>query len=400
MHILGYIIPFAVFCLAPALVLWLCARVKALDRIGPIFILYILGAILGNLPAIGVNPFPEELSSVQEALSSVTVPLAIPLLLFGCVFKRSETRTQVLSMVSGMVAVAIAVVAGFLIFRGPMTSPDDPLQAERVGAMMVGTYVGGTVNMASIQKMLGVPGETFVIANTFDMVVSLLYLIFLMTVGIKLFRRLLPGSAYDDGKSSESSSEDASGDTAKAKVPLRDRIVSGAKSIGCAAAIFALSYLVATFVNSKVDDDVFMVVFILLLTTLGIAMSFVKPVRNLPLSNNIGMYLIYVFSIVVASMADFTKMDFSQGAGILGFLLFVVFGSLLLHALFAKILRIDADTMVITSVAYINSPPFVPVISGVMHNRNVLAPGLAIGVVGYAVGNYLGLLIFKLLCLL
>ena len=55
------------------------------------------------------------------------------------------------------------------------------------------------------------------------------------------------------------------------------------------------------------------------------------------------------------------------------------------------------DTMTVSSVAYICSPPFVPMMAAAMKNRSVLAAGLAVGVVGYAAGNYLGFLMARLL---
>ena len=94
------------------------------------------------------------------------------------------------------------------------------------------------------------------------------------------------------------------------------------------------------------------------------------------------------------------KIDLAGSLSIMGYITIIVFGSLLLHTIFAKIFKIDADTMVITSVTYINSPPFVPMIAASMRNKNVLLPGLTIGIVGYALGNYLGLFIFKLLSIL
>ena len=61
-----------------------------------------------------------------------------------------------------------------------------------------------------------------------------------------------------------------------------------------------------------------------------------------------------------------------------------------MQTIFARILRIDADMMVISSVTYINSPPFVPMMSAAMKNKDVLVPGLSIGIIGYDAGNYLG----------
>ena len=65
-----------------------------------------------------------------------------------------------------------------------------------------------------------------------------------------------------------------------------------------------------------------------------------------------------------------------------------------------ELLKIDADIMTVSSVAYICSPPFVPMISAAMKNRSVLAGGLAVGVFGYAAGNYIGFLMARLLGLL
>jgi uncharacterized membrane protein len=38
------------------------------------------------------------------------------------------------------------------------------------------------------------------------------------------------------------------------------------------------------------------------------------------------------------------------------------------------------------------SPPFVPAVASALKNREIILPGLIIGLVGYAVGNYLGVL--------
>ena len=140
-----------------------------------------------------------------------------------------------------------------------------------------------------------------------------------------------------------------------------------------------------------------MTVLILCLTTLGIAASFWKPLKKRKHGYDIGMYCIYVFSVVVASMADLRSLSISGSLNMLGYLAFVIFCSLLIQVLLAKLLRIDADTMTVSSVAYICSPPFVPMMAAAMKNRSVLAAGLAVGVVGYAAGNYLGFLMARLL---
>lgn len=361
-----------VFLLAPAGVMWLCSRVKVLGRIGPVLLLYIIGIILGNIWK------PDSLASVQDVLSNAVVPLAIPLMLMSCTYRKTRTGTQLAALMTGLAAVVAAVIAGFLIFGGGIAD------GEKVGGMLTGVYTGGTINLAALKTMLDVPEETFILLNSYDMVISFLYLTFLLSVGIKAFRKFLPYQGALSECPDEKSVE-------KGKASPKDIIIL----IGVTLMIVGVS----AGLGLLAGDAWFMVVLILSLTTLGIAASFIPGFKAKGKGYDIGMYLIYIFSIVVASMADLSKFDVAGGLGMLGYLTFVIFVSLAIQVLLARLFRIDADTVVVTSVTLICSPPFVPMMSAAMKNRNVLAVGLTIGVIGYAVGNYLGFLLYRLLLL-
>lgn len=372
------------FVLAPAAVMWLCARVKWLGAIGPVLILYGLGLIVGN-----VIHTPGQ-AQIQDIMSSATVPLAIPLMLFSFRYRRGQTRSQVLALVTGIAAVMVAVVVGFLLFGRHID------EGAKVGGMLTGVYTGGTVNLAALKTMLGASEEMFILLNSYDMVVSLLYLAFLLLVGIKLFRKFLPleslGAGKDDGTFCAMDSEKSGAN------PFKGILTGeGLKDAGLQIGLCLLILGISAGLGLLAGDGLFMTVLILSLTTLGIVASFFKRVRRAKYGYDMGMYLIYIFCIVVASMADFSKMNLAGGLNALGYLSLVIFGSLLIQVILAKIFRIDSDTMVVSSVAFICSPPFVPMMSAAMKNRNVLAPGLAIGVIGYAAGNYLGFLMYKLL---
>jgi uncharacterized membrane protein len=68
----------------------------------------------------------------------------------------------------------------------------------------------------------------------------------------------------------------------------------------------------------------------------------------------------------------------------------VIFGALLLHLLFCRLFRISGDLYSISLIALLCSPPFVPPMMGAMGNKKVLISGIVIGLIGYAVGTYLG----------
>ena len=366
------------YLLVPAGVLWLCRKVSFFNKIGPILILYAIGIVVGNVPWL-----PSGISSLQDTLSSAIIPLAIPMLLFNSNFMKLSLRKSMLTLLCGVVAVTVTVVAGFFLFQSHL-GPEGP----KIGGMLVGVYTGGTPNLAALKLMLGTKDETYILMNTYDIMVSFIYLVFLMSVGITLFRKFLP---VEHIQSEEVNAQPAPD-------PFlgffrRRSIVQALISLGLSVVIVGVSAGTGLLVN----DQYFMVVVILMLTSLGIAASFFAPVRRLERSFDAGMYLVYVFSVVVASMANLSKLDLRNGMYLLLYIAFAIFVSLLIQALLSKIFRIDADTMVISSVALINSPPLVPMIAAAMKNRDVIITGLGVGIVGYAIGNYLGFLIYQLL---
>ena len=387
MTIFNLIMLCLIFCIAPAGVLWVCKRVSFLGKIGPVLLLYILGVIIGN---IGIKP--EGMSTLQDIMSSAMVPLAIPMMLFGCTFRLRETKQQLKALVTGLTAVVIAVIIGYLIFGHNID------EGAKVGGMLTGVYTGGTINLAALKTMLGVRNETYILLNSYDMLVSFLYLTFLLTIGIKLFRKFLPfkPDALEHGSYARVIKENQENEGDYSQLFTKAGMKDAGRLLGITLLICAISAGVAMLL----PESMFMVIFILMLTTLGLICSFIKPIHNLKHSYNIGMYFIYIFCIVVASMADLTNLNLTGSLNLLAYLLVVVFGSLGIQALLARLFKIDADTMVIASVTFINSPPFVPMMVAAMKNRRVLVTGLTLGIIGYAVGNYLGFLISELLKLL
>ena len=387
MTIFNLILLCLVFCTAPAGVLWICKKVSFFGKIGPVLLLYILGVIIGN---IGIKP--EGMYTLQDIMSSAMVPLAIPMMLFGCTFRLKETKQQLKALLTGLTAVVIAVILGYLIFGRNLE------EGTKIGGMLTGVYTGGTINLAALKTMLGVRNETYILLNSYDMLVSFLYLTFLLTVGIKLFRKFLPfkPDTLEHGSYAKRIKDNQENEGDYSHLFTKEGLKDAGKLIGITALICAISGGIAL----ALPQSMFMVIFILMLTTSGLICSFIKPIHNLKHSYNIGMYFIYIFCIVVASMADLTSLNLTGSLNLLGYLLFAVFGSLFIQALLARLFRIDADTMVIASVTFINSPPFVPMMAAAMKNRRVLVTGLTLGIIGYAVGNYLGFLISELLKLL
>ena len=386
MSILNYLLLGLIFCLAPAGVLWLCRRFPLLDKIGPIMILYGLGILLGN-----VGWHPAEMPVAQEIATSATIPLAIPMMLFACRFTLGEAILQLRVCISGFLSVFLAVVVGYVLFGKHLS------EGAEIGGIMSGMYTGGMVNAAALQSIFKVEEQAYVIMCSYDIVVSFLYLVFLVSVGYKLFRRIY-------GERSQKTLSDDDRAELERQIAEQSRnpyeglwSKQGVKELGKIVGVTLILVTLAALSTLPFSSEWFMVVFILVLSTLGVVASFIKPVRELKRSFDIGMYLIYIFSIAMASMADFSQLNLSEGLNQIAFLVVAVFGSTLLHALFCKIMRVDADSMVASSVAFINSPPFVPMVVVAMKNKQVLIVGLGAGIIGYALGNHFGVLMVSLL---
>ena len=386
MSILSLVLIGVIFCFAPAGVIWLCRRFPLLDNIGPIMILYALGMVIGNLPI-----YIPHMALAQEIATSASVPLAIPMMLFCCRFTRSDARTQLKVVVSGFLSVAIAVVVGYMFFGKHIP------EGDKIGGIMSGMYTGGMLNAAAIQAIFKVEEQNYIMMCSYDIIISFLYLVFLVAVGYKLFRRLYGEKGQTTLSASEQ--EELERQMAEAKrnpyagLWSKAGMSELAKIVGYTLVVVAL----AAASTLPFDDAWFMVIFILVLSTLGVVFSFFKPVRKLERSFDIGMYLIYIFSIAMASMADFSELKLADGLNQILFLTITVFGSLLLHAIFCRVMRVDADSMTVSSVSFINSPPFVPMMVAVLKNKRTLIVGLGAGIVGYALGNHFGVLMASLL---
>ena len=389
MEIVNSALLILIFCLAPALVLWLCQRVSLLNKLGPIMVLYALGILIGN---IGWKP--EHMPLVQEIATSATIPLAIPMMLFACRFTLSEASLQLKVCISGFLSVFLAIIIGYIFFGKHISA------GAEIGGIMSGMYTGGMLNAAALQSIFRVEEQAYVIMCSYDIVISFLYLVFLVSVGYKLFRRLYGEKAHAELSAEEQA--DLERQIAEHECNPYEGLWTkeGMRELGKIVGVTLLLVALSAASTLPFAKEWFMVIFILVLSTLGVVCSFFKPIRNLKRSFDIGMYLIYIFSIAMASMADFSKLNLSEGVNQIIFLCIAVFGSTLLHVIFCRIMRVGADAMVASSVAFINSPPFVPMMVVAMKNKSVLIVGLGAGIVGYALGNHFGVLMASLLNLL
>ena len=362
------------FILTPVLVIYLERQFEIVKKIGAVLICYGIGLFVGNLGLL-----PHGVEKYQELLSNITIPLALPLILFSLNVKQwfTHARETMVSLLLGVISVVIFVIIGFYLFGKNMED------GWKVSGMLVAIYTGGTPNLAAMKTALNVHHELYIMTHTYEVFLGALYLIFILSVGQKVFLMFLPPFKKSEVNSSalKETMEDDFGSY---------NGITKKKILFPLLLAFGLSIAIVSFLLSKLfPKDFETAAIILLITTLGIALSFVPRINKIEKTFQGGMYLILIFSLVVASMADIKKLE-NISFNLFWYVGLAMFGSHILHAFLAKLFKIDADTVIISGSALICSPPFVPVVAGALKNREVILSGLIIGIAGYAVGNYLG----------
>jgi uncharacterized membrane protein len=399
----------------PLVIIYICRRWSLFKKLGSIVLAYAFGLLLGtsgilprgsdnyylelhgkasmsgtqveSLIASGAikddDVFVNSIRKVQDMLTTIAIPLAFPLLLFSLNVRKwlRYAKAGFISMILALISIIAIIISGYFLFRNVV--PD----SWKVAGMLVGVYSGGTPNMASLSVALDVDPNLFLMTNTYDIIVGAVTIIFFITAGPKVFRAILPpfkfiGESGDTGQAvaEAESFEDFSG------MFKKGRLLPLIKALG----ISLLIAVVSAGIGMLFPENAFQPVAILSITTLAIIGSLIPWLNRIEKTFQFGMYFVLVFSFAFASMADLATIFKIGFLGLFGFVTYAYFGSLLLHLLLSKIFRVNADDYLITTTAFIYSPPFVPVIAAALKNKEVIITGITVGILGYILGNYLG----------
>lgn len=381
----------ALYILVPVLIIECFKRWTWMQKIGTVVAAYAVGILFALTGFVHFEAGTEAalaFGKLQSTIMSVAVPLAIPLMLFNCDFRlwTKALPKTIWSLAGGIMAVLVAVVSGYFIFR----TPDIP-DFNKVAAMMTGIYTGGTMNFNALGASLGVDKTLMAIVLAFEMVLTTPYIFFIIGGGYKVFRKILP---YQDiTRKGRKDEEVQTKDVENYRGMFERKNVGGMfAGLGLSVLFLAVGAGLALLVTGTLNE----LVVILTITTLSIIASFFKKVRELPKTFELGMFFILIFSVIVASLFDIHSVN--GGSLMIGlFVAWVMIIAAGLHLLFCRIAHVSGDLFCVSQIALLCSPPFVPPVVGAMQNKKVLISGIVIGLVGYAIGTYLGVAIALLL---
>ena len=376
-----------IIALVPVALLRLSEKIKLFKTLGAVFLCYAAGIILSfPMKALGAQ------LTLASDISSVLVCVAMPLILFSADLPALKTLARPMLSSFGLNALAVMLVAclSFFVFRGLVP------EAAKISAMLIGTYTGGTPNMFAIGHGLGASAETLMLVQTSDMIAGGIYFFLLVSVMPGLLKKFMPEYSFSGIAAPEQDSNENA-----AKPGFNNYLFGVSLAALCAVAAMAICILIPSKYGNtglaKLGEHT--AVIMLLVTTFGIVLSFFKKVRSCPGTYESGQYCILMFSVAMGLCFDISAIT---GAAALVFVLLLViqFGTVLVHLLLAKLCRIDYHTTMITSTAGVFGPAFIIPVAKALKNDEIILPGIICGILGYAMGNYLGIGLGQLLLMI
>ncbi len=347
------------------------------------------GEVPGGAATSTIPNFLPTKSPVYDTISEYGLPMMLVLMLVNVDVGRAVrvVGKGVVVLLAGSLGVVVGAVAGYAIMRNWL-GPD----AWKAYGALTGSWVGGTGNLFAVGDALQADGTTIGLAVLADTTILLVWL------------PLLLASKKVAGRFADFARVDAER-VARLDQALLDETESVEASnyqeylllFFAAFAVTAISQGVVAWISGELAERelVWPVQFsagtckILLITTLGILLSFTR-LRSISASRHLGLALVFIFMAQTGASANLAEaaqqaIPFVAGAAI----------CITIHGLFcfaaAKFLRVDIHTAAIASAANIGGIATASCVAA-HHKESMMPAAVLLALLGYAIGNYAGLL--------
>lgn len=339
------------------------------QRLGGPLLLIAAAMALSNL---GVIPHAAPL---YGTVAGYLVPLAIPLLLL-----RADLRTifrESGQMLGAFALAAAATVIGAIVGVALVDlGPQEPLIAGTVTA----SYVGGSLNFVATAEALGIRDSAiYVAALSADAVGAVVFLLALMSLpALAVVRRAMPSRFLDTSSARERRPAE------QPDAGRRFDVAGAATGLAVAFAVCALS----AWLGRSLGVDAW---FILIVTVLSLVVANLGGalVRRVSADFELGTLMMYVFFACIGAGADLGEV-FDAALPILGFITVMVGVHLVLLVLVGRLLRLDLAEVMIASNACILGPAPAAALAASQGWQALVAPGLLVGMLGYAIATFIG----------
>ena len=368
--------PAAILAILAAVVfisLWLEQNYSLFRKLGAAMVGILFGMVLANA---GLLP---DKSPAYDFLAGPGVSAAVVLILLSVDVRSIRKAGPVMLKAFAIGAVGTAIgsaIMASLLFNGIGS------ETWKLSGQFTATYTGGGMNFAAVGQALGTSSDLFAAAIAADVLVTALWLIACLAAPILLGGK---GDNNTDIVEDRFASEEAE------KLSLSQSLYTSGRQIPLLhiAAMVALAMGCVLFADI-LGSWVSFLPKVLWLTTIVLAIAQIPAMKRLSGSAMFGNYLLLLFlssngaQSVVANIIKVGPAVFYFAAGTVALHGIVIFGV-------GRLLRIDAGTLAVASQANIGGPASAMALASARGYTDRFLPGVAAGLLGYAVGNYSGL---------
>ena len=315
---------------------------------------------------------------------SYIVPMLIPLFLFQADVRRlakEASRTTGAFLVATLGTVAGVIVAALLLDLSQLGAASD-LAAERREAGIVGlfasTYIGGSVNYAALGEITGLSQDAsfFSAATAAD---NLFSAVFLSVIA------LIPGAQWLTRR--------FVAHTASSNVVLEKPEVTPASivySLAAAGSIVAIADLLCWWLDIPSWRYAIMTII-----TVGIATALPQVRVWFAGAFEIGVALSFTFFAAIAAGADIRAM-ISVAPLLIVLVLILLSVHLIVLLAVGRRLGLTIPELLTASNAAILGATTAPAMAAAKGWHDQVTPGVLVGVIGYALGTFIGTALFQL----
>ena len=355
--------------------LWITRRFAWAARLSPVMWIIFSSALLSNLGLIPSN-LPLYGSMVGYAVS-----FAVCVILFTV--RLSDIRDAGGPMLIAFLLAAIGTVLGVFVASLSL----EPLLAQvladdswKLAGPYTGTYIGGSLNFFALWTGLDIgQPDLLAAANAVDNLTLFPLYFTWMIVPAWLAGKYVTAERWKPHHAKEPEAPDET-----EKPPLDPAQV--AMLVFLAVAVMAVSnWLKGSFIDAVAPA----VPTILVITTLALIVGQFSPVRRLKGAWEVGDLAFYLFFAAVGAMIDFYQAVVLSPVLFLYVLVIMTVHFTWLYGI-GRLLKMDIGVLTIASVATKAGPPMVLPVAEAKGWRHLVLPGLVLGMLGYAVGNYVG----------
>lgn len=319
-------------------------------------------------------------ASSYTAVWQLFIPLLIPLFLFGANLREVWFEARRLFLL--FLIAATGTLVGVFVALQLVPLPGEP---AKLAALFGATYIGGSSNFAAVGAALGYQDNPLMApALAADAVVSVIYLLFLVAVsGVPRAVALFVNHGEDRATPVDENQR------GRATPPLT--MLSGTSALAVSAAICGVSQLLFVLCGGVVDAILFSTVITLMLATLLPGLQ-----RHVAGHYDIGLVLIYLTFALIGVSADLTIL-LSEGVFLFLFGALIVLVHFLIVVAGARLFRFSLAEAVTVSNACALSPATAAALAGSRGWNTLITPAILVGVIGYAIANFVGILLARLL---